>query len=568
MFPVPDGDTGTNLALTLRAVVEAVDGLDEPSISVVASRIAEAGVLGARGNSGMMLSHFFLGFADGLEGRGRAGFAELAQALGEASRSLYSSVEVPVEGTILTVVREATEAVERVESPARDLETLARTLLEAAHLSLRRTTELLPALREADVVDAGAKGFVRFLEGVMGLIDGRSSRPRIAPVAVEFRDAAARASFPVDENRSFRFCSEFVLRGEPLPEQPKLARAIRRLGGSLIITRAAKVAKIHIHTDDPGEVESALAALGCGVEQVKAEDMRAQHRAHRRSARWAVALVTDTTCDLPPELLLEHDITVVPLTVMFGDESFLDQVEITHEQFIARLIDPRQPQPTTSQPAPAQLERSFARAAEHGDEVLGIFLSGGVSGTLGQARATATRQERTKIRIHDSKTASLGLGFLVLRAAELAREGLESDEIVAELDRTAERSGLYITVDALGYLQRSGRLSRGRAFLGGLLDLKPLLSVDRTGSLVPLERVRGRKGVMERVLELLRARVPARRERLRMGVAHVACADVAGELAEAMRREFEPDQLLVRPAANVIAAHTGPGAWGVFYQAD
>ncbi len=562
---MPDGDTGTNLSLTLRSMAEAVKGVSELSVSGMASRLAEAGVLGARGNSGMMMSHFFLGFAEGLDGRIRAGSAELAAAMRRACDSLYQAVEQPIEGTILTVVRESTEELVRLSRRIRDLEPLSRRLLAAARASLERTPRLLPALREAQVVDAGAKGFVRFLEGMVALIDGRAPRQSLS-LALRTPDVAASVEFPEDD-RAYRYCSEFLVRGTALPQRRDLAAAVRGLGGSLIVTRTATVAKIHIHTDEPAQVEEALARMGGAVERLKAEDMRAQHLARRQLRRRPLALVTDTTCDLPPELILEHDITVVPLTVAFGDEVFLDQVNITHEELLGRLQDPASLQPTTSQPTPAHLDGSFRRAAEQGEEVLALLVSSGVSGTVGQAQAVAARFEAARVRVFDSRTASLGLGFQVLRAVELVAQGWDGERIIAELERLRGRSGVYLTVDTLTYLQRSGRVGRARAFLGNLFGLKPILGVDDSGTLVPVDRVRGSEALIPRVLELLKEQLPRERSGLRMGVAHVAAEAVADELAEALRREFNPDEIMVRPAAGVIAVHTGPGAWAVFYQA-
>jgi DegV family protein with EDD domain len=386
---------------------------------------------------------------------------------------------------------------------------------------------------------------------------------------LELPDAVAAARFPEGEEGSYRYCTEFIVHGSPPPERRVLTEAITGLGNSLIVTRGHSVAKVHIHTDGPEDVERALSGVGAPVDRVKVEDMRAQHFQRRRAARAArVALVTDSTCDLPAEKVIEHEITIVPLTIMFGDEALADQVDISHEELVERLKDPAEPQPTTSQPSPAQFDRSFARAAEYADHVLGLFVAGSLSGTLGQAQAAAPRVQQASVRAEDSCSASLGLGFQVLRAAELAREGYGVDEIAAELERIRARSGLLLTLDTLKYLQRSGRVGKAKAFLGGLLDLKPVLSVDADGVLIPVDRVRGRAALQQRVIELLKERVPAERARLRMGVAHVDCRDVADELARVLNDEFRPDEVLVSPAAGVLAVHLGPGAWGVFYQAE
>jgi DegV family protein with EDD domain len=565
VFPIPDGDTGTNLAVTFRAMVDAVKGVREASVAGVASRLAESGVLSARGNSGMMMSHYFLGFADGLRGRKRAGPEELALAMRSASDSLYQAVDRPVEGTILTVVRESTEEIERWAGQARDLRSLARRALEVAQASLERTPTLLAALRDADVVDAGAKGFVRFLEGVVGLVEGRELATESG---LDVRDAAALTEYPEDAGRAFRYCAEYIVRGTPPPEQRALSSAVKGLGDSLIVTRGATLAKIHIHTDEPDRVEGALRSVGGSVECVKTEDMQAQHRTRRRGRKRRVAVVTDSTCDLPSEVVIERDITVVPLTVMFGDEILLDQDDIGYDEFLRRLTDPDQPQPTTSQPSPADLQQAFKRAAESADDVLGVFVGSGLSGTLGQAQAAAARLDGASVTVLDSRSGSLGLGFQALAAAELADEGMGLDAIVTELRRIQERSGLLLTVDTLEYLKRSGRVGKARAFLGSLFDLKPILGLDREGVVIPVDKVRGREALVQRVLQILEHRVPLERRRLRMGVAHVDCVDVANRLAKAFEQMFQPDEMMVRPAASVLAAHTGPGAWAVFYQVE
>lgn len=567
VFPVPDGDTGTNLALTLRAMADAVAGLREKSVARVAGRLAEAGVMSARGNSGMMLSHFFLGFAQGLGPRTRARSVDLAAALQHAAASLYGAVEDPVEGTLLTVVREAAEAVHGAGYQLNDLTGFTHRLLEAASASLARTPELLPRLKEANVVDAGAKGFVRFLEGVVKLIDG-PTEAEAAGLAEWIEEAPSREARPTIEveRSSLRYCTALLLRGTPLPERERIAAVVREMGDSLIVTRSMSLAKVHIHTDAPERVERALAGLGLEVERAKVQDMHEQQR--RRAVRQRVAVVTDTTCDLPPELLIEHDIHVVPLTVIFGDQTFRDQIDLSHEEFARRLVDPDQPRPTTSQPAPADFQRIYRQAAGHADEVLGIFVSGRLSGTWGQGNGVASRFGEARVRAYDSRTSTLGLGFLTLRAAELAGAGRTLEEIVAELDRLRQRSGLLITLDTLDYLRRSGRVGRAKAYLAGVLNLKPIVSLDREGVLAPVERVRGEESLAVRVEELLAERIPRERRRLRLGVIHVLAPEVARGLAERLEERFRPDELLVRPGTGVLAAHTGPGAWAVAYQAE
>jgi len=165
VFPVPDGDTGTNFSLTLRAVTDALQALGDATLAETAQTMARAAVLGARGNSGMMLAHFLLGFADAIGNRRTATAQEIARALRHATVALYASLDEPREGTILTVAREAAAAAERAAAASPDIGEFMRRMLDEGEVRAGRTPELLSALKEAGVVDAGGKGFVRMLEG-------------------------------------------------------------------------------------------------------------------------------------------------------------------------------------------------------------------------------------------------------------------------------------------------------------------------------------------------------------------------------------------------------------------
>ena len=212
VFPVPDGDTGTNLSLTVQAIADHLEHSTERSVGGVAHEAAQAAVLGARGNSGMMLSHFLLGFARGLEGRVRIGASDFGDALEAGVENLSEALEAPVEGTILTVMRDTARAVSGAE--IEDIAPLAEHMLDRARDSLERTPELLPVLSAAGVVDAGAMGFVSLLEGAVMFLRGDPMIPEqhgedfeAGPVAV------ASIEYP-DRVERYRYCTEALVRGD------------------------------------------------------------------------------------------------------------------------------------------------------------------------------------------------------------------------------------------------------------------------------------------------------------------------------------------------------------------
>jgi DAK2 domain fusion protein YloV len=563
VFPVPDGDTGTNFSLTLRSVADALRALGDAPLPTTAHTMARAAVLGARGNSGMMLAHFLLGFADALGDRSTADAGVVAAALRQGSDRLYASLDDPREGTILTVAREAAAGAERAAAEAPDLGEFMRQILAAGEVALARTPELMAALREAGVVDAGGKGFVRMLEGVVRAIEGD---PIVPPVGSPDPSAVPAALVEVAAERDFQFCTELVVRGEHLPTANEVRSAMHGFGGSVQVALAGDVLKIHVHTDVPEAVFTYAARWG-RVEGTKADDMRAQHRRLAHPGRRPVAVVSDTAADLADPVLDRHHIALVPLQVTFGAESFRDRVELRPEEFYRRLSVARD-LPTTSQPTPADFVRILRDARAEADEVVAVLLGANLSGTYASAQAAVRAAGISGVHLVDSRSASLGQGMLALRGAELAESGWSGAALVRELERVRGQSGMLLTVDRYDNLIRSGRVSRGKAWIGGMLDVKPILTLDESGRVIPLDRVRGREQTVPRVLSWLERRLTPKPKVVRFGVAHTEAPEVAERIRTALVEAYRPRDCFVSLATGVLATHVGPGAWAIFYQVE
>ena len=569
VFPVPDGDTGTNLALTVRAISDHLARNRDRAVSDVAREAAQAAVLGARGNAGMILSHFLLGFAREVEDRVRITTEEFGGALKAGVENLYAALERPVEGTILTVMRETAEAAG--DSGILDFVPLVDHLVGKARDSLSRTPELLPVLKKAGVVDAGAKGFVSMLEGVLLFINGDPLTAAEGVALSQDGPGAAGVEYP-DESEQYRYCTEALVRGPALPEQAVVKKHLRDLGDSLIVIRAGHVLKIHIHTDEPEDVFAYLRTLG-NLATHKAEDMQLQHQAVERSghvslARRPVAIFTDTVSDLPEEIIRAHGIHVTPLILIDGDKTYRDGVDITAAEFHARLEDDEGTLPTTSQPAPADFLQTFEAAAEEGEVLVGVTAGSTLTGTFHSAEAAARHFGAADVHVVDSLGASLLQGLLVLKAAELAEMGTAPREIVGELRRIRAQSNILFTVDTFDRLLASGRVGRGRAVLGSMLNVKPVLGLSPEGRVLPFGKAIGSRRVRAVLLDTIRQGVGNARK-VRFGVVHVGYPEVVRSVSEALRAEYGQNvEILSAPATPVIATHIGPGAWGVAYMVE
>ena len=575
VFPVPDGDTGTNLALTVSSIADRLRHNTDASVSVVARHAAEAGIMGARGNCGMILSHFLLGFSNGVGDKQRLSVSEFGVVLRGATEHVYQALEKPVEGTMITIMRAVSDEAERLQHS--DFVVLFERLLVRAREALAGTPDLLPALKAAGVVDAGAKGFVHLLEGISAFLAGDPLVPVEAPPAYDAEPtfAAATVEYPT-EAETYRYCTEALVRGPSIPAGEEVKAVLRERGDSLVVIRTGELLKVHIHTDDPDGVFAYLRTLG-ELATHKAEDMQAQHATmeraaaggHMQLARRPVSIVTDSACDLPDEVVRAHGIHLVPLNLVYENRVLRDRIDITAADFAVRLKAGEHP--GTSQPAPAAFLEAYRRAAEEGETVLAILLSSALSGTYASAQAALKQRQGEEVPVHlfDSLGGSLLQGFLALKASELGELGWAPERILAELGRLRKQSGFFICLDTFERALASGRIGRGRAWLGSLLDIKPVLDVDPQGKLAPIARVRGRKQVLPKMLEILEERVPRTAKTVRLGIMHIAAQEAADEAAAEIRARYPgATDLMVTPGTPVFGTHAGEGAWGIGYMIE
>jgi DAK2 domain fusion protein YloV len=282
VFPVPDGDTGTNMLLTMRSAVEEAGTLNGEPVGTIARSMAYGALMGARGNSGVILSQFWRGFADALEGKDTLDGPGLAQALNKATSTAYGGLVHPVEGTILTVLRSAAEAATAAAREAEsDLLAVFDAAVHAARDTVANTPELLPVLKEAGVVDAGAQGLYVLLDGALSSLDGRgkdsrASMPDLVCLDIEpLKTVSANTQVEVP----YGYCTNFVLQGKNL-DPDKISRKLRTKGQSLVVSgngaKDASMVRVHLHTFKPGEIIEYASSLGT-LHQIEIHNMDDQY---------------------------------------------------------------------------------------------------------------------------------------------------------------------------------------------------------------------------------------------------------------------------------------------------
>lgn len=279
----------------------------------------------------------------------------------------------------------------------------------------------------------------------------------------------------------------------------------------------------------------------------------------------AIRIVTDSTADLSPETRAQYGIEMVPLTVHFGPESFKDEVEMDIPGFWSKLANSPH-HPKTAQPAPGDFLEVYQRLHAEGHEILSIHISGKLSGTISSAHAAQQMIDGLKLTLIDTKSASFGLGFMVIEAARMVQAGKSMAEIVARMEHLVPRMNLFFTLDTLEFLQKNGRVGKAQALLGGLLGIKPILTVDPEGVVAPADKVRGKSKVLPRAIELMQERVPAGRT-INLCVIHAQAPQEAEPWIAEVKKHYTVKETYTASIGPVIATNVGPGAVGVcFYE--
>ncbi|MGN6380040.1 MAG: DegV family protein [Gaiellales bacterium] len=563
VYPVPDGDTGSNLAHTaarLAAGLESSPASDREQLAATAKRAALAG---ASGNSGIILSQIVAGFADVMGPPGEVDQALLARALRAATDAAYRPVRQPIEGTMLTVIRVMAETAEAM--PGASLDEVVDAVLEAAGGTVERTQEMLDVLRDAGVVDAGAAGLVEFARGAVAAYRGQ----HIAGPQATLTRPLTVDMLHQQESR-FRYCTAFLVEG-PEVDPAALERALSDLGDSLLVVGEPPLVKVHIHTDDPGRALSLGVAMGA-LDGVDVANMHEQSRARERRltvieggtsgdeplTTATAALVLDSTADLPHAERVHANWRVVPLTVRFGDHAYLDGVDLDGGDFY-RLLRESPHHPSTAAPGPGVYHDVFAELAGY-RRVFVLPVSSRISAS--HTAAVAAAADDPRVSVLDGLTVSAGTLLLAEGIQRMLEEGAAAGEIEQWVAQARDRLGLLIAVDTLEYLRRGGRIGRLKHVAGMALGVRPLLTL-RDGEVAQYGTVIGRRAVWKAFERFLCERAgdgaPAR-----VAIAHADCRPQAEQLADMVRR--------LRPAATVenvvelgaaVGTHGGPGTIGM-----
>lgn len=557
VFPVADGDTGTNLSLSLGAALPLLVEQEEKHLGTLLASIADALLDSARGNSGAIVAQFFQGMSDSAGELTRFTTYTFSNAVSKGSEYAYDALSNPQEGTILSVVVAFAHALAnqvKQESDA-DFATILDGAMPQLESALAETTEQLDVLRKAGVVDAGAKGFVDLIKGMHEyIVHGRiAEKPDLS--ALQLSEPLMTAAGATEEY-AYRYCTECIVTGTDI-DRRKLREALADVGDSLVLAGTKRKAKIHIHVNDPSAVFDIGRQYG-DVSAEKADDLHRQLQSTHDASR-QFAVITDSAADIADEDMERLDIHMVPCRIQFGDRGYLDKVSITADEFYTELAtNPHHP--TTSQPAPGDFRRQFQFLASHFADVVSINLTDAASGTLEAARSAANRSNAPgRIHVINSLNASMGQGLLVVFAAECANAGVAVDRTIAAVEELVPKTLTYGLLNRLDYAVRGGRIPQWVKTIADLFRLTPIIQTTPDGRIAASGFLFGRSERATRFARHIVRRVPPDTP-LSIAIGHAMCPEDALELERVLRQKVSRiERLTIAELGTAFGVHGGPG---------
>ena len=561
VFPVPDGDTGTNMCFTLLPIIEnCAEKINENSNHVF-NVMADTALESARGNSGTIIAQFFHGMRKTSINKENIYISDFAEALYGGYSSSIESLLNPKEGTIITVMRDvANKAIELAQNSDLDYKQFLNDCYNEAEESLQRTKSILKILKKTNVVDAGALGFVLIIQGILNSLE-RNFQIQSKHLNISYdQDKIDALKKDIDFKITNKYCTECAIEGTYI-NRNELKETIRNLGDSIVMAGTKNRVKMHIHTNEPGRFFKICNAYGKVIDE-KVDDMTKQEHTIHHLDSGGIAIVVDSGADIPEQYA--NEIQVVPVRYSFGREQHIDGVTQSSSSFYRQMAYDSN-HPKTSQPTPGDFKKTYNFLSSHYDSIISIHLSKQVSGTYQSALNAAKNIKGIKTTIIDSCSASVGLGLLAIYAVDLKEKGKSYQKIVSMVNKKKSQTEVFLILDDLNYIVKGGRAPAKIKTIANLLRLRPVLGI-KNGKLKPRGVLYGKAKMVEKFTTYINKKIKENKK-YRIMIAHANAKSKAELLNENLLGSNDNiEESFVLELGCALGAHAGPGALAVGLQ--
>lgn len=549
VFPVADGDTGDNMAATARAIVNYAH-LVPNNLAETCKSLANAGIMGARGNSGMIFSQFFNGLLESLPSTNELSTQQFAHTISQAAASVRSAIANPVEGTILSVMDAwAASLAHHALTTDCYLQLLAITLQESQD-ALLATRDSLPILREAQVVDAGAQGFQFFLQGFADYLANPGTIENDTPIVHEEEHQHELPAF--GDPPLMRYCTEAVLHGEGI-DKDRLRQCLQQQGDSIVLTANQQLSRLHVHCNEPWQIFNALREIG-HIQCPKVDDMRRQYEVlHAR--KFPIALVTDSSANIPQSLIDQHQIHMIALNVHFDEHDLLDKYSFDSRDFYD-TVTTLKTYPRTSFPAPAIITDKINHLANHYEHVLVLSVAQALSGAHDALVKIAAQHQN--VHIMNSRHVAGSQGLLVDYAAQMIMAAQPIETIKEALTKKISKTHMFVMVDQFESMIRSGRVSRLKGKFAQFSGIKPILSLDPDGRGIIVDKAFSETKALAKIVSLVH-QLSEKNPLAKYCIIHAGVPEKAAEFAWLATEALGQPPAFIEPVSTAVGLHAGKG---------
>jgi DegV family protein with EDD domain len=553
VFPVPDGDTGNNLVYTMQTISRESKAQD--SFHQTLESISDSALIGARGNSGVIFAQFVNGLRSASKGKEKVSLDEFADMAMESVEHTYSSLSNPVEGTMISVIKDWAHSLKETLSAAKDIKDFFLVAFAIAEKSLEKTKEQLAILKRNNVVDSGAMGFVLFLKG----INSYFNKEEIEEVAYEELEITDAHDF--NEEVKYRYCTEGLVEFVN-QEEHVIQEALKPYGDSLIVVMGAKMFRIHIHTNTPELVFQELRQFGRIVNQ-KVDDMIGD--INIKHDKNDTVIVTDSIADIDQQYLKDNNVVVIPLNVNVEGTTYFDKLTINNA-ILFDLIESDLEYPTTATPTIKYINDLFSKLLLSYKNILVIAVSSNLSATYEVIRKEVDqlKAKGKNIKLVDTLTNSVAEGLLVKRAVELLKEGKKIDEIETVLNEEKGKTEILVCLETFKYATMSGRLPKAVGKIGMFFGIRPIMSIDEKGKGAAFGFGLSQKAITKKIVKHVKKDIEHKGIE-RYALIHCLNESLLEEYKVIFRDLIGKEPEYVSVVSSATAIHSGKGSVAIGY---
>jgi len=562
VFPVADKDTGYNLAATLLGIEGTVSRKSHEKIRELAEDIKTAAMINARGNAGMICTGYFIEVLDRIKHLESIDAFHLSLAMKRGIKASISSIVEPVEGTILDVIKSAGEKAFFLAKIKRE-KNIIKVLEEAykaSETALKETKEKLQVLKDNNVVDAGALGFLKILEAWIESLKG-------VEIASKKEESSPILMPSAEEDLEFRYEIVFNFKKDEGADLGEIKKELSGMGGSLEIIEADNMVKVHIHTNQPEQIQQKFEVFP--EAQFRVEDMLEQTK---KIGKKSLGLMVDEVADLPKSILEKYKIKEIPFSTRFPEGEIIkskSEIYLKMKEALKR----NKPLPVTSAPNFREFFLAYQETLQTFEKILVITISAKLSGAYSSARIARSifkKPKKLNIYVFDCNTAEVAEGLVALKASELISQGKKTEEVVEYLKEFCPKVSLVACVDDFKYLAAGGRFRLPRIFI------KPAFFIQKMGIkfLVGLKNGKinfFRISFGKDIAKILSDEIDRQRKgkRIMVAIGHAEAGKISEKLKANLEKKSGVEVSFVSEVSPVVGTHTGPGAvLAAFYPID